>query len=873
MNNFVELDIDEGSFEQGFPVRLRIGKDGKTSFRKKVRLPPAPEIPRLYEEWLKKYRDLGDNGDNRQINVPSAQVTRVSVIKDEKEARRRFETYLLDWFSQLPWMELRVSIQDKTQVDGFIRVIIATHNIYLKKLPWHLWELFYNRPHAEFALSGDYATPKERLKRPIKILAIFGGSEGLDLTSDRELITRLSRRGAKVSWLEQPQKEELSDRLWEKNWDILFFAGHTSSREECQTGEIQINNSQSISFDTLRNTLRTAVRNGLKLAIFNSCDGLGLAEELRVIGVPQMIVMREPVPDKVARYFLKYFLEKFSQGHSLYFAVRNARERLEILEDEFPCASWLPVICQNPAAHPLVWAKPLVKKLNKWVVTGIAIALIFAGNYILENFLKNNNIPPQSISRNSQANPTPPTLEETLPDLGENFSWGEKILINSNPLKQEGVNNFGINNSYEQSIKLFSQSLEVNQNDPETLIYLNNAVAMEPSEINQLPVSNIDYARTCILDNKKPLKIAVIAPSFSNTSNKINEELLQGVAQAQNEINLNCGINRRLLQIVIVDDGDKDNISSKVAKSLADEKDILAVVGHYSSGASAKAGEIYQEKQMVLVSPTSTAVRNTNNREYGMKLNKYLFRTSSNDEILVKNLVNYIVKLGKKKVTIVYDSESTVYSENFKKELETQLKSKQVELINFEECNLFNNANFNKCVERAKETVSVMAIIPTSRSFDKALDILDIGKDSNLIFISGDTMDRDRVKEKARNLIFAVSWFQNKLPSNKTQFESNALELWGINKISWRSAMSYDATMAIIEGLRNMGNNPTREGLQQALSANGFSAPGAAGKVEFDQNGDRRITEENKDKIGVLVQLKCDTNTPNNCDFVRVPQQ
>jgi CHASE2 domain-containing sensor protein len=61
----------------------------------------------------------------------------------------------------------------------------------------------------------------------------------------------------------------------------------------------------------------------------------------------------------VAQAFLKYFLRGFASGKPFYLAVQEARQRLQGLEDTFPCASWLPVICQNPTAEPLTWPELL----------------------------------------------------------------------------------------------------------------------------------------------------------------------------------------------------------------------------------------------------------------------------------------------------------------------------------------------------------------------------------------------------------------------------------------------------------------------------------------------------------------------------------
>jgi CHASE2 domain-containing sensor protein len=168
---------------------------------------------------------------------------------------------------------------------------------------------------------------------------------------DRQLLEKLPN--AATTFLVEPPRQKINDSLWERPWDILFFAGH--SKTEDNAGRIYINGADNLTIGELKYALRNAVSRGLQLAIFNSCDGLGLARELQDLQIPQIIVMREPVPDKVAQEFLKHFLVAFSSGQSLYAAQRLARERLQGLEGEYPSASWLPIICENPTAVPMSW--------------------------------------------------------------------------------------------------------------------------------------------------------------------------------------------------------------------------------------------------------------------------------------------------------------------------------------------------------------------------------------------------------------------------------------------------------------------------------------------------------------------------------------
>jgi hypothetical protein len=228
----------------------------------------------------------------------------------------------------------------------------------LRRFPWHLWSFFDDYPHVEAALGtpefGRVETAPSPAVSPVRILAVLGNSSGIDVQQDRAVLEQLPT--AETVFLVEPQRQELNRQLWnEQGWDILFFAGHSTSHAEGGVGELAINPTDWLTVDQLRNALKAAIARGLKLAIFNSCDGLGLARAMAGLNIPQLVVMREPVPDPVAQEFVKHLLTAYASGKSFYAAVREAREKLQGLEGEFPCASWLPLICQNAAEVPPSW--------------------------------------------------------------------------------------------------------------------------------------------------------------------------------------------------------------------------------------------------------------------------------------------------------------------------------------------------------------------------------------------------------------------------------------------------------------------------------------------------------------------------------------
>lgn len=203
-----------------------------------------------------------------------------------------------------------------------------------------------------------------RQSKKVRILTVLEentvglSSPKIDIQFDQQELEKLRNQGAEIVVLKQPSPEKLREYLWqEEGWHIFFFAGHSSSDEDGKVGEIILNyKEKSLKITELQEALKKAISCGLQLAIFNSCDGLGLANQLAELNIRQMIVMREPVPDTVAKAFLQHFLTTFAcRNQSFYAAVREARLRLEDWEKRFPGAKWLPVIYQNPTVIPPTW--------------------------------------------------------------------------------------------------------------------------------------------------------------------------------------------------------------------------------------------------------------------------------------------------------------------------------------------------------------------------------------------------------------------------------------------------------------------------------------------------------------------------------------
>jgi branched-chain amino acid transport system substrate-binding protein len=452
------------------------------------------------------------------------------------------------------------------------------------------------------------------------------------------------------------------------------------------------------------------------------------------------------------------------------------------------------------------------------------------------------------------------------------FSRGEKILIpgNSNPSKEEGILAFK-RKHWDSAINKFIESLNKVPNDPETLIYLNNAIAMKRG--NQLAIA-----------------IAVPAGESPN----ISEETLRGVAHSQSQLNCGSidnlakaiknnqpqicqgGIDNKPLLVEIVNDNNDSEIAKKVAKEIVNgekQQDILGVIGHYRSETTIQAVKEGYQNNIIVISSTSTSTSLEN---------QLVLRTSVIDRNAVINLSDYIkTKLAQQpiKAIIVYQK-GEAYSESIKDAFKLNISSLSTN-INTTMYD-FGEYSAQQIVNKVQENTNVLLLAPAGLedNLTKALEIVkevsNLENNRNLMLLGASIMynpkttnkDFGNASEKSKLLVTAP-WFRSQPPS---PFEQNAKKIWGTSEVNWVTAMTYDATQVIITGFKGIKGQINRQSLFTGIRSNirTFSAEGATSEVRFEEGGSRSTSKTSKDRLGILVKVKCENSS---CNFVEQESQ
>jgi branched-chain amino acid transport system substrate-binding protein len=391
---------------------------------------------------------------------------------------------------------------------------------------------------------------------------------------------------------------------------------------------------------------------------------------------------------------------------------------------------------------------------------------------------------------------------------------GERSLSGTgqSPAKSEAITAFKAKD-WTRAAEKFGQSLQSNSNDPESAIYRQNALVAQQESIG----------------------IVAVVPMSTNPN--VANEILRGVAMGQIEINQNGGIEGKKLKVYIADDANEAKQAASIAQLVITKPNILAVVGSNASSPSLAAANIYQQAGIVMVSPTSATPKLSG-------FGDYIFRTVPPAEVTARKLAEYSFKIAKKSKTAICVDDTSPDNTAFGNSYRSELLALGGVVIPTS-CKL-GQSNFNASAEIEaiiRNGADSIMIAPHIERLPQATDLIRANRQRLALFGSqsmNTTVTLELGGKESVGMALPTLWHHD-LPEAR-RFAGQMEKLWG-GKVNWRTAMAYDATIAINAGgktcMREAEIGAARNCLAKQLRSPSFGLVGSGQSLRFNGKGDR----------------------------------
>ena len=341
-------------------------------------------------------------------------------------------------------------------------------------------------------------------------------------------------------------------------------------------------------------------------------------------------------------------------------------------------------------------------------------------------------------------------------------------------------------------------------------------------------------------DNKSPIPIGAFL-SLTGPDAAFGISTKKGLQLAVNQINENGGINGRELKLIIKDDGGKIDRAIKKVNELADKDNVLAILGQAASQLSLAAAPIAQEKQIPMISPSSTNPRVT-------EVGNYVFRVCFIDPfqgyVMAKFARN---RLKVKKVAVLRDRKSE-YSMGLAEYFTKTFQKLGGEIVAEEEF-ASGDLDFQEQLKRI-HSLSPTAIFIPAYYTEVALiahQVRQMGIKAHLL--GGDGWDSGALFEMARESVNG-SYFSSHFTSESKEPQVKEFVKLYRSKYEERpdgfAAMAYDATNILAEALKS-AKTITRNHIRKKIATT-KNFPGVTGTITLN-------SQRNAEKPAVIFKI------------------
>lgn len=330
-------------------------------------------------------------------------------------------------------------------------------------------------------------------------------------------------------------------------------------------------------------------------------------------------------------------------------------------------------------------------------------------------------------------------------------------------------------------------------------------------------------------EGAKEIYIASANP-MTGDSAQFGDMKVKAIQLALDEVNDAGGINGMKVNLLVGDDTGNPKEAPSVAQRFADDKKVLAIIGHWNSSCTLAARGIYNDAKMPVITDSV-------NKGITDGTTPYVYRISLTDTTQAEYLAEYAYEvMGKRKVAIMYTSND--FGAGITADFSRVFKEKGGEVVATETYHEGQSIDFTPQLTKLKNQnpdlmfiagyyVETALIAQQAQSIE--LDVPMLGTDGissdELIKLGGSAVE---------GIAFTGFFHPDVKHPGTEEFVKSFREKYNKEPDTY-AALAYDSAKVILKAIEEKG--ATREGIKSYLSeVKDF--PGVAGPISFDEKND-----------------------------------
>ena len=327
------------------------------------------------------------------------------------------------------------------------------------------------------------------------------------------------------------------------------------------------------------------------------------------------------------------------------------------------------------------------------------------------------------------------------------------------------------------------------------------------------------------------VKLGFASPLTADQA-KMGIDSLHGVKLAVEEANARGDIIPGFkVEIVALDDQHNPSQAVNVAKRLASDPDVLAVVGHFNSSCTMPASAVYHEAPLVHITHAST------NPQISRQGFDTFYRTASTDDVQGPQAADYVTRALRTKRIFILDDKTT-YGKGLADEFERRAQANGLEILGHEGITQ-GDKDFSPLLTKIKpinpDLLYFGGIYPEGALMLRQARALEIAS----IFMGGDgiveptfiTLATPTIAEGTYGTMVGGDLHKDPRAAEfvrKFEKKYGPLGIW--------SAYAYDAANIMLDAIRRAGKKDRLAVLEAMRQTKDFQ--GVTGVTNFDSKGD-----------------------------------